>query len=60
MNGVLLLHEPAEGAIKADVVFVHGLTGDRTTWANEEGVLWPQSWLPKDLEVTFTVTITNE
>lgn len=33
-----------------DIVFVHGLGGDRVqTWTNGDGVFWPRDWLPRRL-----------
>ncbi|CAN5959698.1 unnamed protein product [Sphagnum jensenii] len=38
-----------------DVIFVHGLKIDagtdlEETWRNKDNILWPQKWLPEDLE----------
>jgi len=38
-----------------DVIFFHGLkidagTDDENTWRNRKKILWPQEWLPQDLE----------
>jgi hypothetical protein len=38
-----------------DIIFFHGLkidagTGYENTWRNTAGILWPQKWLPEDLE----------
>jgi hypothetical protein len=31
------------------IVFVHGLTGDSTTWSDNAGGLWPKKFLARDL-----------
>ncbi len=52
-----LYPENAQDADEAtfDVIFFHGLqidagTDDENTWRNKDGILWPQQWLPQDLE----------
>ncbi|KAK2875584.1 hypothetical protein FQN49_001589 [Arthroderma sp. PD_2] len=42
-----ILHDPEDA--KLDIVFVHGLNGDRTTTWEKDGILWPKDILPKDL-----------
>ena len=44
--GILALHEPSEAIV--DIVFVHGLTGDREkTWMAKNAIApWPQTLLP--------------
>ena len=53
--GLLALATPAHYA--CDVVFVHGLNGDRTrSWTNDAGVLWPQAWFAPDLPTARVLT----
>ncbi|KEF62369.1 uncharacterized protein A1O9_00341 [Exophiala aquamarina CBS 119918] len=48
-SGVKVLYEPQDPVV--DVVFVHGLTGDRErTWTHPgNGVCWPRDILPQNL-----------
>jgi protein SERAC1 len=48
-SGLLTLHEPSEAIV--DLVFVHGLSGDREkTWASgDESGCWPKERLPAEV-----------
>ncbi|CAP99847.1 Pc22g25590 [Penicillium rubens Wisconsin 54-1255] len=53
--GMKVLSDPSNADL--DVVFVHGLTGNRErTWAHENGTLWPRDLLPKDLPKARVMT----
>ncbi|KXG54529.1 uncharacterized protein PGRI_076730 [Penicillium griseofulvum] len=46
--GMKVLSDPPNADL--DIIFVHGLTGNREkTWTHENGTLWPQDLLAKDL-----------
>ena len=47
-EGVEILYEGKE-PVRADVVFVHGLTGHGSQTWQKGGVLWPRDLLPKAL-----------
>ncbi|KAI3316912.1 hypothetical protein HD806DRAFT_541795 [Xylariaceae sp. AK1471] len=55
-KGIKLLHCPVDSAI--DIVFVHGLTGDRErTWtAKDASNPWPQTLLPSKLPTARILT----
>ncbi|KAK8038562.1 hypothetical protein PG993_006973 [Apiospora rasikravindrae] len=55
-SGIKLLHCPSDCTV--DVVFVHGLTGDREkTWtAHNESEPWPQTLLPSRLPTARVLT----
>ena len=48
-SGILTLHQPSEAVV--DIVFVHGLSGDRErTWASTgENGCWPKELLPAQI-----------
>ncbi|KAI4638544.1 hypothetical protein J4E93_010099 [Alternaria ventricosa] len=50
--GAYGLRTVAEGATDTvDIVFVHGLTGNReTTWTYKKAIFWPKDLLAKDLD----------
>jgi len=59
VNRLYPVNPQDDGGATFDVVFVHGLQivggtaaqeAYRTTWTNEDNVLWPKEWLPNDLE----------
>jgi len=55
-SGILTLHEPSEAVV--DIVFVHGLSGDREkTWASPgESKCWPRDLLPAKVPKTRILT----
>ncbi|CAI7595185.1 unnamed protein product [Penicillium glandicola] len=53
--GMKVLSDPSNADL--DIVFVHGLTGNREkTWTHENGTLWPRDLLAKDLSQTRIMT----
>jgi hypothetical protein len=59
VNRLYPVHPQDDGVATFDVVFFHGLQivggtaaqeAYRTTWTNKDNVLWPQVWLPNDLD----------
>lgn len=46
--GLLELEGPDDASV--DIVFIHGVAGDRVqTWTRKHGVFWPKDLLPKDI-----------
>ena len=54
-SGPLILHEEKNDTV-ADVVFVHGLRGDRLETWTRDGVCWPRDLLPQDLPYARILT----
>ncbi|KAA6414319.1 MAG: hypothetical protein FRX48_02682 [Lasallia pustulata] len=57
--GLAVLNEPEDGAeVVADIVFIHGLTGNReTTWTNlKPKIFWPRDLLPSTLPKARIIT----
>ncbi|KAJ9660138.1 hypothetical protein H2201_007045 [Coniosporium apollinis] len=57
--GLKVLHDPQDAAI--DIVFIHGLTGNReSTWTRNSGkrnqCFWPKDLLPADVENAHVAT----
>ncbi|KAJ5170886.1 uncharacterized protein N7500_003669 [Penicillium coprophilum] len=53
--GMKVLSDPSDADL--DIVFVHGLTGNREkTWMHENGTLWPRDLLAKDLSKARIMT----
>ncbi|CAG7984056.1 unnamed protein product [Penicillium nalgiovense] len=53
--GMKVLSDPSNADL--DIVFVHGLTGNRErTWTHENGTLWPRDLLSKDLSKARIMT----
>ncbi|KGO76243.1 hypothetical protein PITC_036690 [Penicillium italicum] len=53
--GMKVLSDPSNADL--DIVFVHGLTGNREkTWTHENGTLWPRDLLSKDLSTARIMT----
>ncbi|KFY69329.1 hypothetical protein V496_00331 [Pseudogymnoascus sp. VKM F-4515 (FW-2607)] len=52
--GMKVVAEPSDAVL--DIVFVHGLTGNReTTWTHENGVFWPKQ-LAQDIDTARIMT----
>lgn len=52
--GLHLIHRPAEGVPKADIVFIHGLGGtSRSTWSKDRdpALFWPSTFLPLEQDI---------
>ncbi|KGO38488.1 hypothetical protein PEX1_014980 [Penicillium expansum] len=53
--GMKVLSDPSNADL--DIIFVHGLTGNREkTWTHENGTLWPRDLLSKDLSTARIMT----
>ncbi|KAI2715213.1 hypothetical protein CBS147332_4867 [Penicillium roqueforti] len=53
--GMKVLSDPSDADL--DIVFIHGLTGDREkTWTHQNGNLWPRDLLSKDLSKARIMT----